>query len=84
MCITELLEPVSEITFFARSLIEISKSLPILTTLPIVLSAKAILTTASPYVYAYSFSEVTGFGTKYNDPSTLLATGSFTGGINFN
>jgi hypothetical protein len=47
MCTTELPEPVSAITFFARSLIDISKSLPILITLPIVFSANATEMTAS-------------------------------------
>lgn len=46
--------------------------------------AAAVLSTSSPYVYAYAFSEATGFGSKYSNPVGLLATGSFTGGINFN
>jgi len=46
--------------------------------------AAAVLSTSSPYVYAYAFSEATGFGSKYIDPLGLLATGYFTGGIHFN
>jgi len=43
-----------------------------------------IMTTASPYAFVYPFTVGTGFGTKYSNPGTLSAGGSFIGGINFN
>jgi hypothetical protein len=39
----------------------------------------AFQTELSPYVYAYPWSNATGFGTKYADP-TNLTSGSFSGG----
>lgn len=47
-------------------------------------AAIAVGTNASPYIHVYAFSEGTGFGSKYADPITVYANGSFTGGINFN
>jgi len=47
-------------------------------------TAIAYATYASPWVYAYAFSESSGFGTKYSDPSVIFTgTGSY-GGISFN
>ena len=39
---------------------------------------------ASPWVYAVSFSESTGFGSKYSDPGTIYAGSGSYGGISFN
>ena len=47
-------------------------------------AAVATGTNTTPYINAYAFSEGTGFGSKYADPTTAYASGSFTGGINFN
>lgn len=47
-------------------------------------AAVAVGTNTTPYINAYAFSEGTGFGSKYADPTTAYASGSFTGGINFN
>jgi hypothetical protein len=47
-------------------------------------TAIAYDTDASPWVYAYAFSESSGFGTKYSDPPVIFTGTSSYGGINFN
>ena len=47
-------------------------------------TAIAYATTASPWVYAYAFSESSGFGAKYSDPPVIYTGSGSYGGINFN